>query len=237
MVNLSVIVHGLKAQEDLGAALAQFQPLRGPGSELIVALTTLASIDATHAADVAEQIVVSDGTTASALNQAAMCARGDVLVFVHASSILPEKTIALIMHALAPGNRVWGRFDLRFSGSPVTLRVIEKLYNLWSRFMGSGNLHQAIFATRLAYEQAGRFSATPVFTDLAFSRALKQLSRPACIRTPVIISSREMERKGIWRSALFTAWLGLSFRIGVDPVLLHLLAQRYQALDAVAATE
>lgn len=231
MARISVIVFTDTARTELAERPAQLEALRTGGAELILVGPGAASTPG------ADRIITHSGSAAKLLNSAAAAARGDVLVFVHAGTCLPPDMPALISHALAPGNRVWGRFDLRYSGNAPALRLVEGLSNLWSRYMDTGSLRHGIFVTRLAYEQAGRFPDIPLFSDIAFCRALRQLTRPACVRTPAITSSTHMEAQGIWKSVLLSAWLRLSYSLGVEPGLLHALARRYRILDAAAPTE
>lgn len=230
MANLALIMVGAAADADY---LHSLQPLRESGAELIVACSS----DTVGATGNVDKVVVHAGSIAAQLNAAAVAASSDVLVFVPASSQLPSAAVALITQALAPGNRVWGRFDLRFSGSAQSLRLIERCSNLWTRYMGRASLRHGLFVTRLAFEQAGRFPELPLFTDIAFCRALRQLSRPACIRDQVVIASERMEARGIWRSVFLTAWLRLSYSLGVEPGMLHSFARRYRMLDTVVSAE
>ena len=82
-----------------------------------------------------------------------------------------------------------------------------------------------MFMTRLAFEQAGRFPEIAMMEDIALSRSLKQLTRPACVRTFVTTSSRRWEHYGLLRMLLLIAGLRLGYFLGVDP---ELLAARYR---------
>ena len=48
------------------------------------------------------------------MNAGAAAARGDVLLFLHADTRLPDDADRLLTGGLAASGRVWGRFDLRF---------------------------------------------------------------------------------------------------------------------------
>ena len=57
--------------------------------------------------------------------------------------------------------------------------------------------------------------------DLALSRKLRKLSKPACLRQQVISSSRRWEQHGIVRTVLLMWILRLAFFIGVSPDVLY----------------
>ena len=70
------------------------------------------------------------------MNAGAAVGQGNVLVFLHADTILPESADRAITTALRNRKRVWGRFDVRLSGSHPLFRVIACAMNLRSCLTG-----------------------------------------------------------------------------------------------------
>ena len=67
--------------------------------------------------------------------------------------------------------------------------------------------------------------------DIALSRRLKRLSRPACLKARVTTSGRRWERNGVTRT-IVTMWrLRLAFFLGADPRALA-VAYGYRPGDA-----
>jgi hypothetical protein len=60
--------------------------------------------------------------------------------------------------------------------------------------------------------------------DVAFSKAMKRLSRPACLRERVTTSGRHWERRGVLRTVLLMWRLRLAYYFGASP---DELARRY----------
>jgi len=56
--------------------------------------------------------------------------------------------------------------------------------------------------------------------DVALSRRLLRLSRPACLRRRVVTSSRRWQRHGIVRTIVMMWALRLAFALGVPPARL-----------------
>jgi hypothetical protein len=62
--------------------------------------------------------------------------------------------------------------------------------------------------------------------DIALSRLLKRAAgAPACVRPPVVTSSRRWERDGVMRTVLLMWRLRLAYALGADPG--HLAARYY----------
>jgi rSAM/selenodomain-associated transferase 2 len=153
------------------------------------------------------------------MNAGARLATGDVLLFLHADTVLPMDADRLVGEALGAG-RAWGRFDVRLSGLGRALRVIEALINLRSCLSGIATGDQALFVRREAFERAGGFPDIALMEDVALSRRLKSYGRPACVHVPVVTSSRRWEEGGVVRTVLLMWWLRLAYWIGVDPARL-----------------
>lgn len=227
-LRLSIIVPMLNEAACIEDTLRALQPLRNVGHEVLAVDGGSADDSLYLAIPLADRVLAYFGNRAGAMNAAANVASGEVLLFLHADIRLPPDAVAQVEQALGAGNRVWGRFNVRLSGSGYGYRLIERIMNWRSCAVGIATGDQAMFMTRLAYEQAGRFPDWPLMEDLALSRALKQLTRPACVRAAVVVSSRRWEHYGLVRTVLLMWWLRLSYFLGVDPAT---LALRYHRSD------
>ncbi len=217
---ISIIVPTLDERATLPRLLAALQAARAAGHELIVVDGGSRDGTAGIAAPHADRVLTSTRGRAAQMNAGAALARGALLWFVHADTLPPAGACTHIAAALSGGDRVWGRFDVRLSGTHPLLGGVARAMNLRSRLTGICTGDQAIFVARTAFERVGGFPAQPLMEDIALTRALKRLSRPACIATPVITSSRRWERHGIGRTILLMGWLRLAYRLGVPPARL-----------------
>jgi len=86
--------------------------------------------------------------------------------------------------------------------------------NLRSRLTGIATGDQAIFVRRDAF---GGFPEIALMEDIAFSRAMKRRSRPACLRARVTTSARRWEAHGVVRTILLMWRLRLLFALGIPP--------------------
>jgi rSAM/selenodomain-associated transferase 2 len=216
---LSVIVPTLNEAAGIARTLAALAPLRARGHEVIVA--DGGSGDGTRdlAGPLADRVIVAPQGRARQMNAGAAAATGDALLFLHADTRLPADADLLILNSLERNS--WGRFDVRIESTHPWLRVVAFAMNLRSRLTGIATGDQAIFVRR--GEFAG-FPKIPLMEDIAFSKAMKRRSRPACLRARVITSGRRWERAGVLRTVLLMWRLRLAYFLGASP---DELARRY----------
>lgn len=219
MSRVSVIVPVLNEGDTLAVSLARLRAALTDDDELIVVDggSTDHSIDI--ARELADTVLVSDPGRSTQMNTGAVCARGVWLWFIHADTVLDARHREAL-NGLA-STTPWGRFDVRLSQSRPLFRVIAFMMNWRSRLTGIATGDQALFVHRDIFREQGGFPEQPLMEDIALSRTLRALERPACLRPPVITSSRRWENNGAWR----TIWLMWSLRFrywrGASPGALH----------------
>ena len=220
-MHLSIIIPALNEADHIVAALAPLQPMRERGAEVI--LVDGGSRDATVAlaSSQVDRIIIGEPGRARQMNAGAAAASGDVLVFVHADSLLPDGGDRLIAGALAGSQSIWGRFDIAITGRHFMLPVIGWFMNQRSRLTGIATGDQGLFVTRAAFEGIGGFPDQPLMEDIEICRRLKSSGPPACIRERMTTSGRRWERHGVWRTILLMWWLRLRYWLGASPESIH----------------
>jgi rSAM/selenodomain-associated transferase 2 len=224
MPRFSIIVPVLDEAAGIQAALAPLQAWRaGARAEVVVA--DGGSRDATRelAEPLADRVITAPRGRAAQMNAGARESTGEVLIFLHADTLLPPQALDAIEAALALG-RQWGRFDVAITGADPMLAIVALAMNARSRWSGIATGDQAIFAQRAAFDAVGGFPAIPLMEDVAFSKALKRRSPPACLRLRAVTSGRRWERRGTLRTILLMWRLRAAYALGADP---HRLANRY----------
>lgn len=162
------------------------------------------------------RIISSARGRASQMNAGAAGSSSDVLLFVHADTVLPVGALSQVRDAILRG-AVWGRFDVRLSGASAAFRVIERAMNWRSTLTGIATGDQTVFVRRDVFKMLGGFAPVALMEDIEFSSRLKWVARPFRIRTSVTTSSRRWERGGILRTVM-TMWLLRSlYACGASP--------------------
>jgi rSAM/selenodomain-associated transferase 2 len=224
MARLSVIIPCLNEANCIERTLASLQPLRSEGHEVIVSDggSNDGTTDLAH--PLADRIVTSPQGRATQMNRGAAAASGDILWFLHADTEVPAHAHTNLIAELTAGNRAWGRFNIRLSGTHTLLRLIETMINLRSRLTGIATGDQGMFMWRQAFEEVGGFDEIPLMEDIAMSRKLKGLSRPLCLKQRIVSSSRRWEDQGIVKTIILMWRLRLAYFLGASP---QTLANRY----------
>lgn len=217
MTSLSVVIPVLDEAQVMAAALRALAPLVARGAQLVVADGGSSDNTAAIAEAGGALVVLAPRGRALQMNAGAQHASGDVLLFLHADTLLPADADALVRQALASGAQVWGRFDVNISGRSPLLGVIATLMNWRSRWTGIATGDQAMFMTRAAFDAAGGFPVQPLMEDIEMSQRLLKLSRPACLSARVLTSGRRWETRGVWRTVLLMWRLRLAYWRGAAP--------------------
>lgn len=136
---------------------------------------------------------------ASQMNAGARAASGDLLLFLHADTLLPAGAIHALEGLAAEARPVWGGFHHLFSQADWRLRGISHLHNLRCRLTGVFYGDQAIFVSRELFRAAGGFPEERM-EDIALSQRLKRRCRSTFLPAVVVADSRKFVQMGVWRS-------------------------------------
>lgn len=160
--------------------------------------------------------VMSSGKgRANQMNTGANQAKGTWLMFLHADTEISPSHIEYAITSAAL--RKWGRFDVRLSGAGLAFRVIERFINWRSRLTGVATGDQCMFVRKKVFDELGGFKTIPLMEDVELSKRLKKQGKPACLRKPVVTSSRRWEEYGTVKTVLLMWKLRYLFWRGVSP--------------------
>ena len=214
---LCIVVPVLNEAAGVSAALQALAPFKARGVQVIVVDGGSSDGTVVLAEAGGVTVILSPRGRALQMNAGANQSRAEVLLFLHADTLLPTVADQLIAQALASGQNVWGRFDVRIAGQSPMLRVVSGLMNLRSRLSGIATGDQAMFMTRAAFDAVGGFAPQPLMEDIEMSKRLRQLSRPACLRAKATTSGRRWDTHGVWRTVLLMWRLRFAYWRGAAP--------------------
>jgi len=218
---ISIVVPALDEAENLAARLPDLA-VREPGAEVLV--VDGGSRDGSRAVAARSPGVVwleSLRGRARQMNAGARAARGDVVLFLHADTRLPDGAGAAIVQALADPAIVGGRFDVRFDSARPVMAIVAWFMNRRSRLTGIATGDQAIFVRRTVFEALGGYADIPLMEDVELCARLKRRGRLACLPLRVTTSARKWEREGPLRTIALMWALRFLYVAGVAPERLH----------------
>ncbi|ERN40710.1 glycosyltransferase involved in cell wall biogenesis [Rubidibacter lacunae KORDI 51-2] len=217
---LSVIIPALNEADGLEKTLAS-AIVPNAGIEVIVA--DGGSTDATVAIARAQGVrVVVHGRAGRAqqMNAGAAVAAGEILLFLHADTCLPEDYAACVRTALVPSDAIAGAFELGIDAPGIGLRCIE--WGVWQRshWLQLPYGDQALFLRAADFRALGGFPPLPILEDLELVRQLRRQGRVAIVPQRVLTSGRRWQEFGIVRTTLLNQAILAGRALGVPPARL-----------------
>lgn len=212
---ISIVVPVLNEAGQVSEALQRLQGFRAAGHEVV--LVDGGSSDATceQARPYVDQLLNSRPGRAKQMNAGAASARGNILLFLHVDTELPDTARHQLESSAVKGR--WGRFDVRLSPGHRMFPVIAFLMNVRSRLTGIATGDQCLFADKALFDRIGGFPDQPLMEDIELCRRLKCVQKPLCLRDKVITSSRRWQKNGVWRT-IFLMWrFRLFYFLGRSP--------------------
>lgn len=213
MRSYSIVIPTLNEEKAMGALTAS---LRQAPVEVEIIVADGGSTDATvHMARAnGWRVVTAPRGRGPQMNSGAQVSTGEILVFLHADTHLPEGAFELIDAALADPRIIGGNFELRFDGKSREARWLTRLYP-FLRLGGMCYGDSAFFIRRAVFEKVGGYRDYPIFEDCDLYRRVKRLGRFQRLPAAATTSSRRFEGRffrtfALWASLQVLYWLGVS---------------------------
>ncbi|MCE5265258.1 MAG: TIGR04283 family arsenosugar biosynthesis glycosyltransferase [Deltaproteobacteria bacterium] len=216
---ISVIIPVFGEQAVINETIASVRHLRsGEAAEIIVVDgepggKTLAAIR-----DAGVRKVSSEKGRGAQQNRGAAIAAGDVLLFLHADTVLPAAAFERITAAMRDGGCAGGAFALRIDSPRPGFRVIETVANRRSHWTGIPYGDQAIFLRASCFRTLGGFREIPIMEDVDLMRRIKRKGgRIVLFPEPATTSARRWEKEGMLFGTLRNWFLITLYLCGVAP--------------------
>lgn len=221
-MTVSVIIPTLNEGAVIAATLASVAA-QTPPWEIVVADGDSSDDTVAQCRGLATVIAAPKGR-ASQMNRGAQVARGDILLFLHADTLLPAGALDAIRETLANGAAEAGTFRVMFDMNKPLLQVYSAFSRLPLHWLCFGD--RSLFVRRILFEQINGFPQIPLFEDLAIVRLLHRRGRFCYLKPRVVTSARRFRAGGVLRQQCFNVFLWIAYQLGVDPGKLAQLYNR-----------
>ena len=143
------------------------------------------------------------------MNEGARAASGDIFLFLHAGTKLPEGGILKIKHAICEGAKA-GRFRISFDDGSW----IFKLCAAYTQFQLFPFGSQGFFVRREVFEMLNGFREDVPFEDIDFYMRLHSMTRPFIIQEAVVTSARAICTSGqFWKKLIKRFLISLYYAV------------------------
>ncbi len=210
---ISVIIPTLNEADNITRTLARI----GNNMEIIIVDGGSADKTAELAAGFRAKVLSGSPGRAKQMNMGAMEAKGGILLFLHADTLLPEGFEEIILRIIKQPGIAAGAFRLAIDSPQRGLRIIERLANWRSRYLQTPYGDQAIFVKTELFHKLGGFPEIPIMEDLEFIRQLRKAGRISIASVPVITSARRWHKLGIWKTTLINQIAIVTYFLGIPP--------------------
>ena len=220
---ISIIIPALNE----AANIAKTVSLAQKGSNVEIIIVDGGSQDETMAIAKSLNVKVLSASPGRAIqmNTGAAIATGDILLFLHADTMLPPNFDQMVTKILAESAIVAAAFELKIDAKIGGIRLLEKMINWRSHFFSLPYGDQAISVKADQFHKIGGFPELPIMEDFVFIRNLKKLGKIAIIPVPVITSGRRWQKLGVFRTTAINQMMIIGYYLGISP---EKLAQFYR---------
>lgn len=211
---ISVIIPTLNEEKALPATLAALNSQAGDFEVIVVDGGSSDSTQKIVQSTAHTRWLIAPRGRATQMNAGARVAQGELLLFLHADTLLPGHGITRL--AGLDEQVLAGCFKQRFSQANRRLRMISWLHNQRCGISKVMYGDQAMFVRRELFLRLGGFPEV-LMEDIFFSRRLLNYTEPLRLTETVVTDSRKFAKMGIGKSFWRIVLILLCLRAGLQP--------------------
>ena len=161
------------------------------------------------------KIVHSERGRAKQLNRGALESKYNILLFLHADSIIEKNVLIKIERFIEKGSKS-GCLKIKFDSKKILMGICGFFSNLRVKIRNIAFGDQGIFIEKDLFISIGMFDDMALMEDYQLSIKLKKLYPIKYIDSYIISSSRRFEKNGIIKTIICMQKLQHMFRKGYD---------------------
>lgn len=212
---ISVIIPARNEEAALPATLAALAP--EAVHEVIVADGGSDDATVALARRLGATVVASPAGRGRQLNTGAAAASGEILLFLHADTLVPAGFAAEVRQVLSAPRVIAGAFRLGIAGRAPALRFIAFFANLRAQCGQLPYGDQGLFLRATDFRDCGGFAELPLLEDVDLICRLRRRGKIRLAAGAVCTSARRWQQLGILRTTWRNLLVLLGFLLGLSP--------------------
>jgi hypothetical protein len=220
---LSVILPALNEEANVRNAILS---ARSPDAEILVVDGGSGDGTVEQAERAGASVIRGARGRALQQNRGAAEARGSVLVFLHADTLLPKDYVAHVFETLMDRRVALGAFRFKTNLRRAPIRGIEMSTHFRSTTLRLPYGDQALFVRKRHFQAVGGFPEMLIAEDLFLVRLMSKQGRIAIAPAHAITSGRRWMEGGVLKTTLLNQIILAGFALGIDPKTLARIYRR-----------
>lgn len=214
-MKISVIIPSLNEEKYLERTLQHL--LKLPGNfEIIIADGGSADNTLKIAENYQEvKFVNSKKGRAVQMNTGAEKATGEIFLFLHADTFLPENAYELITQTMKVPENIAGSFYLTWDKKHPFLNMYSQCSKINLTLFTYGD--HTIFIKKDWFNKSGGYMEMAFMEDIEIQHRLRRAGKFVKLNAPVITSARRFEKTGTIKQLLIDIILVFSYKLGASP--------------------
>jgi len=151
------------------------------------------------------------------MNMGASAASGDILLFLHADTMLERGWAAEMLSVLEDNSISGGAFTFSIRSLLWKYRLVEAWVKLRCKICSLPYGDQAIFIRKSAFDLIWGYKDIPIMEDVDFISRLKKLGAIVILNKKAVTSERRWSKKGLIKTAAMNQLIMLLYKFGVNP--------------------
>lgn len=151
------------------------------------------------------------------MNTGASAATGDLLLFLHADTMLEQGWSESIMETLRKQAFVGGAFTFAIDNHSWKYRIVEAWVKLRCALCKLPYGDQAIFIRKDVFIAMNGYKDIPLMEDVNLIERLRKIGRIKILNKKAFTSERRWTKKGLIKTAFINQITMLLYKLGVSP--------------------
>ncbi len=214
-MQLSIIIPTLNEEKLIERTLLAVKAA-APDAELLVVDGGSSDETVDRASRHARVITVARGRGGQ-LNAGTEATHGEIVLYLHADTILDADSIVELMAVMQDETIVGGAFRMRFDDAHPLYKKISANVTQRSLRTQSYTGDQGIFTRRSTFEQLQRYNDWPFMEDVDYSERMNKPGKVVLLASEVETSARRHRQWGLLRTQLTVIVIRILYLLKVHP--------------------